>query len=901
MQREPLSRWTSMMRGDEGQAFDHFEQQKLGDTRTIALAGYLHRALTKMEVPSGATREEVNDLLVIGASLPLLSDEDQEAMREVATSEEPGERLPIAEVHLTDGERALARDLLGRGIPLLAKLRSAAVNELRNAELEAEAARRRYEEVRKTVSEEDRADADMQIVMEHLRQDALTDASMLSLAHKAVRTLREDVGEEWVAGELGAERADNYRDVMLLAEALPEMAQDAYLPNGDVDESVKVHLSGPDRRACKALLGHAFTILDELSKATRTGQSVPERFIDLANAIKDGRIAAAPDGVMDRFESLLDRADAVSVKGDTTAMREATVPLLYLADVNGAMPDLWISTSALVRLSERARLEGLPDALTESYCDGLMPGLRHVFMEVWKDQTETQSYARCRALVGRSGPEDPEDAVFTLPLDAVGKLLATQYVRDGNVQERSTFERQGMAHIAKRIAEEKPMWLGAPGFDLTWKACARAAELAAAYLGMVRRDEEKKPGGLTAFKQQSPDAWFSMREALFDPRGMVALDTLERMRDAHVMQISPKWVDVLPGWESAEEMWMFAQRFHLPFNPLYLDLSLDGMVCSTAEVRLRNGETERLDVAGALLWRDEQPEDSAELPPLHMTLMGWPESARFHPEDALTSGKIPIAFTPTARVTFGGSTPFDIEYRRMAAPNLPGAVAVPVVAAASGLGERYWPEDPGSMPEAERKAAQARAVAALPGSLELLLRSGDEDEMADRGRAQGTDPVMGMATVMLRVAATALKALALLEVDAAGVAPVRTREVTRQEKRALKRGWEHDIAKTITITLPRQLREASQPTGNRREYSHAFDRAGGYAFYPLGTRLGDSCPTEKLVMHQIKGPCRKVWRKPTIVGLRDGVPYVPTKTRVVSLDPLRDAVSIAATKDEEAA
>jgi len=323
MQREPLSRWTSMMRGDEVQAFDHFEQQKLGDTRTIALAGYLHRALTKMEVPSGATREEVNDLLVIGASLPLLSDEDQEAMREVATSEEPGERLPIAEVHLTDGERALARDLLGRGIPLLAKLRSAAVNELRNAELEAEAARRRYEEVRKTVSEEDRADADMQIVMEHLRQDALTDASMLSLAHKAVRTLREDVGEEWVAGELGAERADNYRDVMLLAEALPEMAQDAYLPNGDVDESVKVHLSGPDRRACKALLGHAFTILDELSKATRTGQSVPERFIDLANAIKDGRIAAVkfrelwlygPNGVVDFYaassgEIILDKAD----------------------------------------------------------------------------------------------------------------------------------------------------------------------------------------------------------------------------------------------------------------------------------------------------------------------------------------------------------------------------------------------------------------------------------------------------------------------------------------------------------------------------------------------------------------------------------------------------------------
>lgn len=101
----------------------------------------------------------------------------------------------------------------------------------------------------------------------------------------------------------------------------------------------------------------------------------------------------------------------------------------------------------------------------------------------------------------------------------------------------------------------------------------------------------------------------------------------------------------------------------------------------------------------------------------------------------------------------------------------------------------------------------------------------------------------------------------------------------RQQRRDAER---HDRLIPLTIHVRKSTRTSTRSTGQSRDYSHAFERAGNFAHHFELTRQGTPNPLFKkwsaehpdraiLVNDQL---CFRVWRPPHVVGPTDK-PFVP--------------------------
>ncbi len=158
-----------------------------------------------------------------------------------------------------------------------------------------------------------------------------------------------------------------------------------------------------------------------------------------------------------------------------------------------------------------------------------------------------------------------------------------------------------------------------------------------------------------------------------------------------------------------------------------------------------------------------------------------------------------------------------------------------------------------------------------PGWVDLYsdLTAGEGDRRDEDGH--DSDLMRAEAMIAATAACRVLSVIHALDstvnIELADAEPARPER--RAVGRALRRGQDALISKTVRIHPTRQAGSRRAEGTARRGYSHAHWRRGHFAYYPLGTRMADRLAERdltKLVDHPLKGLCRKVYRPPTIVG-----------------------------------
>lgn len=546
-------------------------------------------------------------------------------------------------------------------------------------------------------------------------------------------------------------------------------------------------------------------------------------------------------------EEPAERAQVAVPQGDETV----TVPI-----VGPNEPSLWMPTPTLRRFSQLARDDDEELALSEEDAARLDPNGRHIVSGAAIQQGRMRSggmhhFVRAKMLLRFKGhtPKEPETRQVDMPLKQFGLLMEGLEVEVGR---HAAIEQPTLRGGIKR-----PLWVGSHSFDRTWDMLNSLATLAV-YYDRNRADPRLK----------EHDAWGDLLDASLSPRALIAMDALERMQRARVLAVEVDVFEGAPEWEDALEMWRFAETTRTPFDPLYLDLTAPGGLSPLISVPMIDGEGRRkrgkdntVVLRGALMWHEGES--------LIITPVGWPQdmherlgaSERGKQYAAMPDAPFGADYAILGRVVVGGRTPAEpLEWVRVR-PSTPGLDLTSILAQlqpASLFTETI--DEP------------------MVGRVDVLQaphRTGADTEEFG-GPEYEEELAVAWGKITMLAAARALSVLGMLEamnVEMEDSRPV-DKDQKRAAKRAEKRGWEINIAKTVLVRPSKTSLTPREDTGEHREYSHAFWRRGHYAYYPLGTRMADKLADEnprdnRLVNHPNKGLCRKVYRGPVIVGRTD--------------------------------
>lgn len=105
--------------------------------------------------------------------------------------------------------------------------------------------------------------------------------------------------------------------------------------------------------------------------------------------------------------------------------------------------------------------------------------------------------------------------------------------------------------------------------------------------------------------------------------------------------------------------------------------------------------------------------------------------------------------------------------------------------------------------------------------------------------------------------------------------------VTRQVRRAAERRGS-EIAKVVTVKLPRSWRNGKPPPSNgTRNFSHRFEVAAHYSFFPETTRMAQAAPEKVSFVPQRNGYFRRIWVPEHIKGPADK-PLIPKTRKLVA-------------------
>lgn len=495
---------------------------------------------------------------------------------------------------------------------------------------------------------------------------------------------------------------------------------------------------------------------------------------------------------------------------------------------------VWMPTGTLRRFSEIAFGDGLEKALNHEQRMSLAPEGRHLVNGAQIIQGRNADgilmhYVRARMHLKFLAGLDHEVEV-DLPMRQFGTFIDAIEARSG---EHARMQERLPARVQPRGIEQ-PRWIGSRSFDSVWH---RANEIASLAIFWSRNRSDRR------FKEAG--GWDDVQAAALGPRALVAIDALERMQQARVLAVDVDVFEGAPEWDDMADAFAWAEQARLPFDPLYLDLTAAGGLCPLVIADTDNRRNLVVKLHGALVWHD-----GTELTVLPVAWM--PDMTNGHPNASgayigPTTGPRDAwgEWDFIGRVTFGGRPPEGMTYRLMRPDNeaLGNLATVPVYAAPGGLA----------------------------GRVEVLHEIHYEDD-ADAVREPERVGQM-WANLALLCAGRVLSVLGMLEAMNVEVADPRpSNEDRRTMKRAMKRGWPIEIAKTVMVRPSKHRdRERRDDEAERRVYSHAFWRRGHYAFYPLGTRMADKLAEEnpgdnRLVNHPEKGLCRKVHRGPVVIG-----------------------------------
>jgi hypothetical protein len=369
---------------------------------------------------------------------------------------------------------------------------------------------------------------------------------------------------------------------------------------------------------------------------------------------------------------------------------------------------------------------------------------------------------------------------------------------------------------------QMPIHAGARSFEAIWH---RQSLLA---------DAVRKTGEAVSRHGADRDGTFEelMRPQIaWSARGMMAAALIGEMRVCRTVAVDLDVAEGLPDWETPEEAWAYAQDAELPFPVTYFDFTTPGGYRPKVVLQTKGGVERALTLRAALCRKEGGY--------LRIAPFVWFEDSEHPPEELRARNDYDVP----------GSVHFGLAPRLGDSEELEDVTHL-----------RMMSEEGLSAPS---QLVLTRPLIGQPGWVDLYS---DLTSRADEGAVLQAETMIAV-TGACRVLSVIYALDSTVNIELADAEPGRPER--RAVERALRRGGDALISKTVRIHPTRQTEKARGESGSRREYSHAHWRRGHFAHFPLGTRMADrlaEANPSKLVDHPVKGLCRKVYRPPTIVG-----------------------------------
>lgn len=294
------------------------------------------------------------------------------------------------------------------------------------------------------------------------------------------------------------------------------------------------------------------------------------------------------------------------------------------------------------------------------------------------------------------------------------------------------------------------------------------------------------------------------------------------LETARVVCFSPEQVAALPDWEDDEQLWDFADEFQPPAELMYLDFSSGS---AAPEVPAPAGGSIPQRLLGAFVERTKDglltaPFTEAPSPSTGESRVGCDAMVATVRDHTVSEERHGTTIRNGAEVSIGLNRVF------------------------------------GDVPD-----PQGRSIIVAPNfGPQTLARIDARFEAQDW---------KDFADAQARIAAKALSALTLLEIDAAELTPIEL--ANRDRKRAEKRRWR--IADTVTFR--RSAPSSTQTTttaSDESRYSHRFFVIGHTRHFPAETRIGGADGGRWLRpcrRARCGGQCRKIRVRTYIKGPED--------------------------------
>jgi hypothetical protein len=394
----------------------------------------------------------------------------------------------------------------------------------------------------------------------------------------------------------------------------------------------------------------------------------------------------------------------------------------------------------------------------------------------------------------------------------------------------------GRARIPRDGGEDMPIHAGARSFEDIWQRQTRYASLLhkaedVVHAEVKEREDDKEVLDIADKMTRQSTLWRSHHVA--------ASGILHHMREAKTVAVDLDVSEGLPDWSNPEEAWGYAAEAELPFPITYFDFTTPGGYRPKVALKTHDGER-ILTLRAALCWTMEDHLAIAPFTWLEDDLGGGGPMDMAHRTDYDSPGA--LHFGRKIEILGRDNEPVDepdfISHLRITSD---GGVSAPA------------------------QVIRTEPIYGQPGWVDLM---NNQDAYTGED-AEGL--LLAEAAITTAAACRALSVIHALDgtvnIELGEGEP--SRPERRRAERAMKKGQRAEISKTVRIHPTRQTESIPNHKPGTREYSHAFYRRGHFAHYPIGTRMADRLAERdhtKLVDHPVKGLCRKIYRKPTIVG-----------------------------------
>lgn len=474
---------------------------------------------------------------------------------------------------------------------------------------------------------------------------------------------------------------------------------------------------------------------------------------------------------------------------------------------------MWLSSATLQTFSRLAREENLPGALTDEEVAGLYRNGRHIVWQSELTQTdEGHHYISADMLLIDDDHPEPVSRTIALPRRQFGLYV------------------EGLEEVAHdERGDDMPAHVGSRSFEPIWK---RHTELAQVGQRLDDYWTEVVDRGM----REPPDPLPDTMHMSMQTRAATAQARLAALRKASVVTVDLDIMEGLPEWESPEEAWEYARDARAPYESMFFDFTGAGGYCPVIQgPSATSGKSYEFTLRGAFVWSTEGG--------LVIAPYAWfaPEEGGSDPRDLGNRCDYDIAGTMIYDDRFSATMSDPVQHLRQPRGKLSGPVL---------------------------RVAAAALYDGKSGSIDVPEEFHYNPDYENDEIARAHAHVVAMAATKVLSVLYALDSTVNIDLEPS----TPDREGERKLKRAEKRGWEVQIAETVRIHQTRYTERERNGEPEKRHFSHAFWRRGGYMFFPLGTRMADSlqeADPRKLVEHPAKGLCRKVYRPPTIVGLHD--------------------------------